>query len=1007
MTKLLLITLRWMKKDRKRTLLSFLSVLLAVYMMTVLGIYFSSAVSFLRSKEKYENGSYHADFHCDTLEQAEKIAGNAAVSESCSFCSSDYGFIRSYVEKYKGRSKGSTAYVPTFTLNAKTYLDNRCAVYVSGNADTLLSNKTLGKGRFPQKPGEITLDAYLAKDRKLDIGDTVVFRYEVRKGTVLCSEYTERMVGSGNDQSNQRVYNFKDKPDDEGLIVNNFITQIEQIYSDSSLSPDRKRENAELEIDYLFTLSDTSTDRTRWNWGYYDEDPYTYMSSEKIVKTSAVCKTEKEPVEVVEYSARIVGLSSTDWDDGTGSPFYLCDKDEAARQIFPIYDVHCYTRISEGLDVDDEVEHIKKAVGLPDTYPDSNGVHDTAVLNDTLLFYEGRSLYDPGSADPMIILALLSVVLFVFVFFARLIINNAFELSSAYRLSQYSSLKTIGVSNKQMFVMVMSECLIYLIAALPIAMLLAFVTGKFIISKITDLKIFDALYGTGVTDRFFKLEISTVLMTVVLTVTVFSVLMSAYAVAIRIMKMPAVLTRAADGSKPPKATERSWLTRKLFGYSFGLAVRNAFRNKMRFFITLLATVVSGTLIITISSLIITFNRSDNVAFDADDPDYGCSMTSKFSDEQNFSDDYLILSKSELFSNIYVSDFKALSFTDTDTGIFTDEYIKARKDSKAPPAIHVFAITPRIYDETISSSVSYDELRKSGGVIVCSQVYESDEDKFEWKKNAYSAIKDGADKITVNASKGSSEKHSFDICGTYTLTNSRNNYYADDTMFTSVDSVSVAVPIENYYKMFKWLMPTEEGDLPQDAENVTISASLDFLSCNVTVVPGKEDEAKEFLEKAFGDRLVLEDFTPQKQTSERIAKALRIAGLSLAVIIFSVALINIVSTSAAEIVNRRRELSMLRACGMSLRQIFKMLRLEVLFFSGVSTALSAVLGKLFASFIFEFISNSLDMNRTKAIIPFVATLSVFVITLVLMMVIYLLPLRNMSKTPVAQDIRIKE
>ena len=54
-----------------------------------------------------------------------------------------------------------------------------------------------------------------------------------------------------------------------------------------------------------------------------------------------------------------------------------------------------------------------------------------------------------------------------------------------------------------------------------------------------------------------------------------------------------------------------------------------------------------------------------------------------------------------------------------------------------------------------------------------------------------------------------------------------------------------------------------------------------------------------------------------------------------------------------------------------------------------------------------ISNSLDMNRTKAIIPFVATLSVFVITLVLMMVTYLLPLRNMSKTPVAQDIRIKE
>lgn len=74
-------------------------------------------------------------------------------------------------------------------------------------------------------------------------------------------------------------------------------------------------------------------------------------------------------------------------------------------------------------------------------------------------------------------------------------------------------------------------CLLYLISALPIALMLAFATGRLIISKITDLKIFDALYESEVSERFFRLEISAPIMILIITITVFSVLLSAYAAA--------------------------------------------------------------------------------------------------------------------------------------------------------------------------------------------------------------------------------------------------------------------------------------------------------------------------------------------------------------------------------------------------------------------------------------------------------------------------------------------
>jgi predicted lysophospholipase L1 biosynthesis ABC-type transport system permease subunit len=93
--------------------------------------------------------------------------------------------------------------------------------------------------------------------------------------------------------------------------------------------------------------------------------------------------------------------------------------------------------------------------------------------------------------------------------------------------------------------------------------------------------------------------------------------------------------------------------------------------------------------------------------------------------------------------------------------------------------------------------------------------------------------------------------------------------------------------------------------------------------------------------------------------------------------------------------------------MSLRQIFKTLRLEVLFFWGVSAVTSAALGTMIASLIFRFLSDGTNDPGKMASLPFAVMIAVFATLLVLLMGAYLLPIRSMAKTPIAQDVRMKE
>ena len=480
-------------------------------------------------------------------------------------------------------------------------------------------------------------------------------------------------------------------------------------------------------------------------------------------------------------------------------------------------------------------------------------------------------------------------------------------------------------------------------------------------------------------------------MTLVIAVTVFSVLLSAYAVAIRMIKMPAVQTRAADGTKLPRAVKRKWWTKKHFGFSAGLAVRSAFRKKMRFFITLLAAVVSATLVITIASLIYAVDKSDKNIYDPDEADFEVHITSDFTDESNISKDFKKIRDSGLFRKTLLRPLTVYCREEKD-GSWDKSFI-GEKMNKGFSIIRVSAVTPETFEQ-LETDMTYDELVEKGGVLVCSKMYDFADVGFE--RADIDTLKRGTEKITVPIGEG--KELTLDISGGYTVKTLDNGA----ELYSDKGSIAAVVPLENFYDMFSWLKTNPEGEVT-GYSGLSVYFSLNSLNINLVAQDGRQEEAEQFLRDAFGSRIDINSNVATKQTQERAAKALRIAGLSLAAIVFAVAMINIASTSATEMVNRRRELSMLRACGMSMRQIFKTLRIEVLFYSAVSAGISAVLGTGIASVIYRLI----DEEAKMATLPFTAVIAVFLLMTAVMMCAYLLPLHNMSRSQIAQDIRMKE
>ena len=317
-------------------------------------------------------------------------------------------------------------------------------------------------------------------------------------------------------------------------------------------------------------------------------------------------------------------------------------------------------------------------------------------------------------------------------------------------------------------------------------------------------------------------------------------------------------------------------------------------------------------------------------------------------------------------------------TDSLRASLTEEYqeLYSRREALLDALIfQIFPVSRSQFEKLLDSDMSYDELLSSGGVLLCDTVWE------DAKSTDLKAFREGITSVAVPVvSENGYTDRNVPVAGRYTS--------SDVRFVCSERSVKAIVPIENAGALF------DELDLGFNTDPPGIQFGMNIREEDIA-------EVAEYLQNNYHDYQYWINIG-ETITAKRTLQALRIAGIALAAVIFTAALVNLVSTTAANAVNRRKELSMLRACGMSLRQIAVSLLFECVLFAAVTAAVSSLLGRKLADFLFMLISDTLIPA-----LPWYAPALIGGAVLVLMLGSYLLPLRFAARQPISQEIRAKE
>ena len=274
------------------------------------------------------------------------------------------------------------------------------------------------------------------------------------------------------------------------------------------------------------------------------------------------------------------------------------EKKEAVSKIFGIYIK------DKGKKVKDTAEEISKT--LKEDY--KNGSIKMAV-NKSLLRLQNANLqgYESSTDNVIATLEMMRNVLIVIVAVSGIIIMyNSFNLSLVERRKQYGILKSLGIKNSSLYIMILFEALVLSVVGIVIGYLCGMLGDYLVIGYINDtlvnviknmgvekdLQIF-LIYTTNI-HAFYIVAISTTI----------TVLLAAMIPAIKSTRISPIenIRGKDDYVVNTKKVKTSNISKKILGVEFDLARKNMKRAKKRFRVATLSLSIAFILLFVIGTL---------------------------------------------------------------------------------------------------------------------------------------------------------------------------------------------------------------------------------------------------------------------------------------------------------------------------------------------------------------------------------------------------------------------
>lgn len=231
------------------------------------------------------------------------------------------------------------------------------------------------------------------------------------------------------------------------------------------------------------------------------------------------------------------------------------------------------------------------------------------VVNKNLLRLQNANLEGYKSSTDGVIgtLELMRNILISIVAVSGIIIMyNSFNLSLVERRKQYGILKSLGIKNSSLYVMILFEALVLSVAGIILGYIFGIIGDYLVIGYINDTLV-NMMKGMGVDN---ELQMSLIFTAnihafyIVALSTGITVLLAAIVPAIKSTRISPIenIRGKDDYTVSTRKVKTSWLSKKLFGIEFDLARKNMKRAKKRFRVATLSLSIAFILIFVIGTI---------------------------------------------------------------------------------------------------------------------------------------------------------------------------------------------------------------------------------------------------------------------------------------------------------------------------------------------------------------------------------------------------------------------
>ena len=643
--------------------------------------------------------------------------------------------------------------------------------------------------------------------------------------------------------------------------------------------------------------------------------------------------------EPAEYTVKIAGFTNGMKGIGTSYSFFVNTKSEGV-DLEKVYEKNhflekslsdeMFIRVKDDCDYEKALETLFTDLGHDyntEFYRDTFQHHE----NSTLLGLEWKSADAIYSILPLFVLPLLAVLLIAW-FIARFIIDNAFEMAVQERSTHFAALRIMGASKGQVAAIVLIEAVFYCLTAVPLGIL----TAVFICRSA-----FNSFHRIGF--PLFEFSVKGVFLAIAAGLCILAILVSAFTSAMWASRKlsPA---EALNFGKPKSKKRRLRRYKSKLNLSSKRFLRRYTRknigaSKSRFVISTI-TMGLGVLMFTFTALIGTFVKDVSGILNRE-IDYDYYVQTLYADGSFKENADKYFAGNDAFSEFRINSYFTTGITSvSDTSEVSDKRLSNILEKGMSM---VFAVDKGEYNRDYFDEItgmSYEEFRDSGTAFfnISNTIHDPNTDKTtEVSERRYEKF---SKPISVEGSQG----FKTDVTGVV---------YSPKAI-----GYALIVPIE-----------MADGYITEYDMYLTVNGMKNYEKANST------------MEKYINSTTLIqfEDFFMAKTGLKEFVKAIVKIVLIFLISIWLVGILSMINCVNTSVLNRSRELMMLRSVGMTRKQLRKSVILETIMFSATAAVIGTLLGLgLFLIFVYLLIREPGMLHIGKVATVLIASLTLNII-----------------------------